>query len=81
MVEVRIPGALPILRQQTVDASRHITQRGISPTGARVLLEARGDIWSLPARHGSARNLTRTSGIAERQPAWSPDGQWILFSS
>ncbi|MCD8483154.1 MAG: hypothetical protein LR015_11100 [Verrucomicrobia bacterium] len=79
-VEVRIPGALPIKRTQTVDASRTINQRGLSPTGARVLLEARGDLWSLPARHGSARNLTRTSGVAERQPAWSPDGQWILFS-
>ena len=24
------------------------------------------------------RNLTNSSGSAERQPAWSPDGQWLL---
>jgi tricorn protease len=80
-VDVRIRGALPIIRPQWKDASEAIQARAISPTGARVLLEARGDIWTLPARRGSARNLTRTSGIAERQPAWSPDGRYILYSS
>ncbi len=37
-------------------------------------VEARGDIWSLPAKNGSPRNMTRTSGVAERDPSWSPDG-------
>ncbi|MCC5806636.1 MAG: PD40 domain-containing protein [Opitutales bacterium] len=81
VVEVEIPGALPEIRPRAVDASKHIENRAISPKGARVLVEARGDIWSLPARRGSARNLTRTSGVAEREPAWSPDGKWILYSS
>ena len=46
-----------------------------------MLFEARGDIFSVPAEHGVVRNLTRTSGVAERYPAWSPDGKWIAYFS
>ncbi len=51
----------------------------ISPSGKRVVLEARGDIFTVPAEHGITRNLTRSSGTAERSPAWSPDGKWIAY--
>jgi tricorn protease len=53
----------------------------IAPTGKRVLFEARGDIFSVPAEHGIIRNVTETSGVAERFPAWSPDGKWIAYFS
>jgi len=78
-VEITIPGDRPALRPQRVDASRHIQAANISGTGKRVAFEARGDLWSVPAEHGSPRNLTRTSGSAERDPAWSPDGRWIAY--
>lgn len=80
-VSVQIPGARPTLRPRTVDASQFIAGWGISSTGKRAVVEARGDIWTLPAKNGSPRNLTRTSGIAERNPSWSPDGQWIAYFS
>lgn len=80
-VRVQIPGARPTLRPRAVDVSRFIMGWGISPTGKRAVVEARGDIWTLPAKNGSPRNLTRTSGVAERDPSWSPDGQWIAYFS
>lgn len=80
-VEVRIPGDRPTLRARAVDASRFIENWSLSATGKRVAVEARGDIWTLPAKDGTPRNLTRTSGVAERDPAWSPDGRWIAYFS
>ena len=53
----------------------------ISPTGARALFVARGDIFSAPAKEGEVRNLTRTSGVRERDATWSPDGRWIAYLS
>ncbi len=59
------------------------TIRGIalSPSGTRAVLEGRGDIFTLPVKHGSPRNLTQTPGIHEQNPAWSPDGKWVAYLS
>ena len=44
-------------------------------------MEARGEIFTVPAEKGDARNLTSSPGSAERDPAWSPDGKWISWFS
>ncbi len=80
-VSVTIPGARPKLRTQRVDASRFLFGGNISSTGVRAVLEARGDIWTVPEENGSPRNLTRSSGSAQRGPAWSPDGKWVSYYS
>ena len=81
-VPVRIDGPLP----QTVPhfekvASKDIQHAGISPTGARALFEARGEILTVPAEKGDVRNITASSDAAERDPAWSPDGKSIAYFS
>ncbi|MBZ0113189.1 MAG: PDZ domain-containing protein [Thermoanaerobaculia bacterium] len=59
----------------------NLASASISPTGSRVAIEARGEIFSAPAKKGEIRNLTRTPGVRERDPAWSPDGRWIAYWS
>lgn len=80
-VAITIPGDRPTLRDDLVDAADFISSGDISSSGKRVVMEARGDVWSLPVKNGSPRNLTRTSGVAERDPIWSPDGRWIAYLS
>jgi tricorn protease len=53
----------------------------ISPTGARGLVEARGEVFTLPAEHGNPRNVSATPGAHELNPVWSPDGKWIAYFS
>jgi len=73
-----LPGLVPHWGQV---AAKEVQNFAISPTGARLLAEANGDIYSVPAEKGDTRNLTRTPGSAERDPAWSPDGKSIAYFS
>ncbi len=58
-----------------------IRNAAISPTGARAAFEAHGEIFTVPGEKGDTRNLTNTSGSAERDPSWSPDGKTIAYFS
>jgi tricorn protease len=73
-----LPHLTPHLAKVTVQDVQNVS---ISPTGARLLAEARGDIFTIPAEKGDTRNLTSTPGAAERDPAWSPDGKSIAYFS
>ena len=67
------------LRPQWKDASKTITSAFLSPTGKRVVVSARGDVFTVPVKDGSIRNLTRTSGVREQDALWSPDGARIAY--
>ncbi|HKC89215.1 MAG TPA: protease, partial [Blastocatellia bacterium] len=80
-VNITINGDMLSLRPKYEKVGNRISAAAISPTGARAVFEARGDIISVPAEKGDARNLTNTTGVAERDPSWSPDGKWIAYFS
>jgi len=80
-VEITVPGVRQAVRPMTIDAADYIADGDISATGQRIVVEARGDIWTLAADTGPARNLTRTTDAAERAPAWSTDGKWVSYYS
>ena len=78
---VRIHADMLGVRSKFEKVSSRVTNATISPTGARAVFEARGEILTVPAEKGDVRNLTRTAGVAERDPSWSPDGKWIAYFS
>ena len=80
-VPITISGDLATVRGKYEKAAPRIASAALSPTGARAVFEARGEIISVPAEKGDARNLTNTPGVAERDPVWSPDGKWIAYFS
>lgn len=67
-------------RWEDVPANK-LTNPQLSPKGMRAVFEHRGDIFTVPKEHGSWRNLTRTSGVADRSPVWSPKGDKIAWFS
>ena len=80
-IPVEIREDLAIGRGGLRDVSKETTSYEIAPDGARALIGARGDVFTVPAKNGATRNLTQTPGVHERNAVWSPDGKWIGYVS
>ena len=80
-LQIQLAGDFPWARPHWVETHEDVVGAAVSPTGKRAVFEARGEIFTVPAEKGDIRNLTRTSGVADRDPVWSPDGQTIAWFS
>jgi tricorn protease len=80
-IQVLVPDDKPGARAEMRDVSKWITGMDLSPSAKRAVIEARGELFTVPAEHGDVRNLTNTPGARERDPVWSPDGKWIAYLS
>jgi tricorn protease len=80
-VQVSIEEDLNSGRGGLIDVSKTVSNYEIAPDGNRALFGARGDIFTVPAKYGNVRNLTKTPGIHERNSKWSPDGKSIAYIS
>ena len=80
-IPVEIHEDMAIGRGGLRDVSKEITTYEIAPDGARGLIGARGDVFTVPAKNGATRNLTQSPGVHERNAVWSPDGKWIAYVS
>lgn len=71
----------PNLQSNFRNVKDFVGSYSLSPTGKRALIEARGDIFSVPAENGEIVNITNTQGIREISPVWSPNGKQIAYYS
>jgi tricorn protease len=80
-VVVHAPADYHIDMVSFINPLDYVRSFDISPTGKRLAIEARGDIYTAPAEHGDVRNLTQSSGARDSGPSWSPDGKWVAYVS
>ncbi|RPG30445.1 MAG: protease [Muricauda sp. TMED12] len=79
---ITVKGDLNFSRERWEDVTADaVTNPNISPNGKRAIFEYRGDIFTFPKEEGSWRNLTQSSGVADRYPIWSPKGDKIAWFS
>jgi tricorn protease len=81
VIDITATGDFPWMMPRWEDVSSRVSNMAISPTGRRAVVEARGEIFTIPTEKGDVRNLTHSSASAEREPAWSPDGKYISYFS
>ena len=80
-LNIKITTDLLELRPRFVSGDNYIRSASISPSGSRVVVDYRGDIITVPAKKGDPKNLTITTGVHEKYPAWSPNGKSIAYFS
>lgn len=81
VVPVTVVSDLSAEMPRAENVSRRIASMTASPEGKRIVFEARGELFNVPAEEGYTLNLTRSSGALDHSPAWSPDGNWLAYWS
>jgi tricorn protease len=81
VVNITAVGDFAWMVPQWKDVTSRITNMALSPAGRRAAVEARGEIFTVPAEKGDVRNMTSSSGSAEILPMWSPDGKSVAYFS
>jgi tricorn protease len=80
-VPIKVYGDFPDTVPYFKNVKSNINSFSLSPSGARALFDARGDIFTAPAKEGEVRNLTSSQGVREIAPSWSPDGRTVAYLS
>ncbi len=80
-VEINVLGDFPWAETRIENVTSRAENASLSPSGKRIILESRGEIFTVPVEEGSTRNLTRSSDAADRSPIWSPKGERIAWFS
>ncbi|CAN5528648.1 S41 family peptidase [soil metagenome] len=80
-LSIKVNGDFPWAEPHWESVTSRADNASLSPTGKRIIVEARGEIFTVPVENGNARNLTQSSSAADRQPLWSPDGKQIAWFS
>ncbi len=80
-LKIAVAADLIETRPRYVTGAEYVRAAAVSPSGARAVLDFRGEIITIPAEKGDPRNLTNTPAAHERHPAWSPDGRTIAYFS
>jgi len=80
-VSVLVPSDRWALRDRVINPRDYIHYAKVANDGKSIVLEARGDVFTVPTGKSPAANLSNTPGTREIYPAPSPDGKWIAFFS
>ena len=78
-IPIAINPDLPQLRSRWKDAGKTITHIGLSPSGKRAIITARGEVFTVPVEDGSTRNITADGTKHEYTAIWSPKGDQIAY--
>lgn len=80
-LSINVIGDFPWVAQKWEDVTEDVQHIALSAKGKRIIMEARGEIFTIPAQYGDTRNITNSEYTADRKPIWSPLGNQIAWFS
>lgn len=80
-LEINIPGVRQYAEPYSKNVAKFIDSMSIDNSGKRALFTARGELFSVPKKHGVTRNLSHTPDSREIDVSWSPNGRYIAYMS
>lgn len=80
-LNISVHGDFPWAETRSEDVTKSAASASLSPTGKRIILQSRGEIFTVPVENGEVRNITRSADAADRHPIWSPDGRQLAWFS
>ncbi len=80
-VVISVPADTGFELGEQVKVAEHLEGFDVSPNGERVLVAARGEVFSVPVEHGVSRNLTNSAAAHEREVTWSAKGDRVAWIS
>ncbi|HTV02480.1 MAG TPA: S41 family peptidase, partial [Luteitalea sp.] len=79
LVPVRVSSEFTQLRERTLKAPVEWVQSAhLSPTGDRVVMTARGQVFVTPSRRGAVTTIAREAGVRYRDARFMPDGKTLV---
>lgn len=78
-LSISIAPDLPQLQANWTNVAGQISAADISKSGKRVLVTARGEVFSVPTKDGSTRNVSDSEAVREYNGTWSPDSQKLAY--
>ena len=80
-LDIRIPTQPREVMPYRREVADEITHVAPAPEGGRAVVCARGEVFTVPKKHGDTRNLSRTPAARDQGARWSPDGKHIAWLS
>jgi tricorn protease len=78
-VDVELPSDRVLTRSRYPDAGQYVTWIELSPDGERLVVAARGELFSVPVKKGLTLPLTHGSGARESYGSFDPEGKRIVY--
>ncbi len=70
-----LPARQPIWK----NVSEQMTAAALSPSGKRVAVTARGEVFTVPTDKGATRNISQSSSVRDYSAIWSEDGTELAY--
>jgi tricorn protease len=79
-INITVKGDLNYARKRWMNViGKNLTNPNVSPKGKRAVFEYKGEVFTVPKENGTWRNLANSTGVADRSPVWSPNGDKVAW--